>query len=109
MSEKIDFGIYNGLEWEKLSTEYLHGLTDMGHKKASEELEKIYNSPIENQLVGFGKFAQHKWISLDVDYLYWILENVDMHNIKYILAKKALEYIIKYNQEEQFNDVIYVD
>lgn len=31
MSDTIDFGIYNGLEWDKLSTEYLNGLADMGN------------------------------------------------------------------------------
>lgn len=109
MSERIDFGIYSGLEWDKLSTEYLQGLSDMGNTQAKEYLDKIYNSPIETQKVGFGKYASKNWVDLDMDYLYWILDNIDSNNIKYKLANKALKYI----QENQsgFDDVevIYVD
>ena len=109
MSDIVDFGIYSGLEWEKLSTEYLHGLADMGNTQAKEKLEKIYHSPIQTQKVGFGKFTGCNWIDLDVDYLYWIIDNVDTNNIKYILAKKALRYIEKHSNKEEFIDVIYVD
>jgi len=109
MSDTIDFGVYNTLEWEKLSTEYLHGLADMGNIYAKEQLEKKYNSPIENQRVGFGKFSGSKWVELDVDYLYWILNNVDAQNIKSILATKALKYIEEHPSGDEFGDVIYVD
>lgn len=109
MSDTIDFGIYNGLEWDKLSTEYLHGLVDMGNKQAQKQLDSIYNSPIETQKVGFGKFAGYMWIDLDIDYLYWILENIDNHNIKYILANKALKYIQDHTHNHDDMDVIYVD
>jgi hypothetical protein len=109
MSDIIDFGIYNTLEWKKLSTEYLHGLADMGNEKAQDQLEKIYNSPIENQRVGFGKFSGNKWVDLDEDYLYWILNNVDSTNIKFILANKALKYIKEHITTDEFEDVIYID
>ena len=108
MSNTIDFGIYNGLEWDKLSTEYLNGLADMGNTQAKDQLEKIYNSPIDTQKVGFGKFADYKWIDVDRDYLLWITENVDVSNIKYVLALKALEYI-KSNAHVEELDVIYLD
>ena len=109
MSDTIDFGIYSGLEWEKLSTEYLHGLADMGNIQAQNKLKRIYDSPIQIQRVGFGKFAGNKWIDLDVDYLYWIRDNVDSNGIKYKLASRALKYIEEHNNTEEFNDVIYVD
>ena len=109
MSNKIDFGIYSGLEWNKLSTEYLHGLADMDNKEASSQLTKIYSSPIQNQIVGFGKFSGLKWIDLDTDYLYWVLQNIDSNNIKYILANKALKYIQEYSCNDQDIDVIYID
>jgi|TARA_R110002033_G_scaffold138808_3_gene177847 uncharacterized protein (DUF3820 family) len=108
MSDTIDFGIYNGLEWDKLSTEYLNGLADMGNVQAKEQLEKIYNSPIETQKIGFGKFSNYKWVDVDSDYLLWIIENVDVNNIKYTLALKALEYI-KNNTQEEDLDIIYLD
>ena len=109
MSDTIDFGIYKGLEWEKLSTEYLHGLADMGNIHAQKKLKIIYNSPIQTQRVGFGKFAGYKWVDLDVDYLYWIVNNIDINGIKYILAKRALKYIEEHKNTEEFTDVIYVD
>lgn len=109
MTDRIDFGIYNGLEWEKLSTEYLHGLADMGNDDAKEYLEKIYSSPIETQYVGFGKYSGSLWVELDVEYLYWILNNVDSSNIKFTLATKALDYIGEQNNNDEFGDVIYVD
>lgn len=109
MQDIIDFGVYSMLEWEKLSTEYLHGLADMGNEHAKEQLEKIYNSPIENQRVGFGKFSGNKWVDLDVDYLYWILDNLDSNNIKSILASKSLKYIEEHESNDEFGDVIYVD
>jgi len=109
MSDTIDFGVYKTLEWEKLSTEYLHGLCDMGNEQASIELEKIYNSPIETQKVGFGKYAGTYWVALEIDYLYWILQNVDSTNIKHKLASKALEYIENHSEKDEFGDVIYVD
>lgn len=109
MSDTIDFGIYRGLEWDKLSTEYLHGLADTGNKEAQKQLDKIYNSPIETQKIGFGKFAGYKWINLDTEYLHWILDNVDTNNIKYILAARALKYIDEHNNSDEFVDVIYVD
>ena len=109
MSDTIDFGIYNGLEWEKLSTEYLHGLADMGNIQARDKLERRYHSPIQTQTVGFGKFSGYKWIDLDVDYLYWIIDNIDTNNIKYMLANRALKYIEEHSNKEEFIDVIYVD
>ena len=109
MTDTIDFGVYHSLEWEKLSTEYLHGLSDMGNSKAKEYLEKIYSSPIETQSVGFGKFSGSLWVDLDVDYLYWILNNVDSLNIKFTLATKALQYIKDRTNNDEFGDVIYVD
>ena len=109
MSETIDFGVYANLEWEKLSTEYLHGLSDMGNVQAKEQLDQMYNSPIENQRVGFGKFSSAKWVELDVDYLFWILDNLDANNIKSILASKALKYIEEHPSNDEFGDVIYVD
>ena len=109
MQDIIDFGIYNTLEWNKLSTEYLHGLADMGNVQAKEQLEKIYDSPIENQIVGFGKFSGAKWIELDVDYLFWIIDNLDSKNIKSILASKSLTYIEEHGTSDDFGDVIYVD
>jgi hypothetical protein len=105
----IDFGIYNNLEWKKLSTEYLHGLADMGNTQAKECLERIYSSPVETQTIGFGKFSGSLWVDLDVDYLYWILNNVDSLNIKFTLATKALEYIQSQSDIDEFGDVIYVD
>ncbi|MDB2405504.1 hypothetical protein N9W00_01040, partial [Arcobacteraceae bacterium] len=77
--------------------------------QAKNELEKIYNSPIQNQIVGFGKFSRYKWIDLDVDYLYWIMDNIDVNNIKHILAKRTLKYIEEHSNIEEFIDVIYVD
>jgi hypothetical protein len=109
MQEIIDFGIYNTLEWEQLSTEYLHGLADMGNIQAKEKLEKIYNSPIEIQKVGFGKYSTCKWIDLDVDYLFWLLDNVDANNIKAKLATKAIKYIEEHSSNDEFGEVIYVD
>ena len=110
MPEIIDFGIYNNLEWDKLSTEYLHGLADMGNTQAKEQLDKIYNSAIETQKVGFGKFSGRLWVELDVDYLYWILNNVDITNIKHTLASKALKYKDDNSKvDDDFIDVIYVD
>jgi len=112
MSDIIDFGVYNTLEWEKLSTEYLHGLSDMGNTEAKEQLEQRYNAPIQNQKIGFGKFSGNLWIELDVDYLHWILNNVDTSNIKFILASKALKYKEEnspISNDEDFIDVIYVD
>ena len=109
MKDTIDFGIYTSLEWMNLSTEYLHGLADMGNIKAQEQLDEMYSLPIENQKIGFGKFSGKKWVDLDVDYLHWILNNVDMSNIKYTLAKKALKYIQEYLDTDGFEDVIYVD
>lgn len=105
----IDFGIYSGLEWSKLSTEYLHGLADMGNEEAQNQLKKIYDSPIEFQKVGFGQFAAYKWIDLNVDYLYWIIENVDRNHIKYLLATRALKYIESNNNNNEDIEVIYVD
>lgn len=109
MPDTIDFGVYNNLKWEKLSTEYLHGLADMGNIQAQEQLDKIYDSPIETQRIGFGKFSGNNWIDLDVDYLYWILNNVDTNNIKYILATKALKYIEEHISNNEDIDVIYVN
>jgi len=109
MSEIINFGIYKDLEWEKLSSEYLHGLADMGNTNAKEYLEKKYNSPIQTQKIGFGKFSSTLWVDVDIDYLYWILNNVEQKNIRFILAKKALDYIEKHNDSDEFGDVIYVD
>jgi uncharacterized protein (DUF3820 family) len=108
MTDTIDFGTYSGLEWDKLSSEYLNGLADMGNQKAKEQLDKIYNSPIESQKVGFGKFAGYRWIDLDIDYLKWILNNIDRNNIKFLLANKALNYIYE-NINIDDIDVIYVD
>ena len=113
MSNVITFGIYEGLEINKLSTEYLHGLADMGNIQASEQLKKTYDAPIETQKIGFGKFSGFLWVDLDVDYLIWIVDTVEKENIKYTLAVKALEFINKnsYEKVEQddFGDVIYVD
>ncbi|MEA3383729.1 MAG: hypothetical protein U9Q20_03510 [Campylobacterota bacterium] len=109
MSKTIDFGIYNGLNWDQLSTEYLHGLADMDNQEAIDQLKKIYNSDIENQKVGFGKFTGYKWIELDTDYIYWLLENIDPTNIKYTLANKALKFIQEHNCKDEDIDVIYVD
>jgi len=109
MSDTIDFGVYTGIQWEQLSSEYLHGLADMGNSRAQAQLDSMYNSPIEDQKIGFGKYVGYKWIDLKVDYLYWILENVDTNNIKYILATKALRYIEEYNSFQDDVDVIYVD
>jgi hypothetical protein len=109
MSDTIDFGIYSGLEWEKLSTEYLHGLADMGNMQAQNKLKSIYDSPIQTQRVGFGKFAGYNWVELEVDYLYWIIENVDTNGIKNILANRALKYMEEHSNTEDFTDVIYVD
>lgn len=109
MDNRINFGIYSGLEWSKLSTEYLHGLADMANEEAQEQLNKIYDSPIETQKVGFGKFAGYKWIDLNSDYLYWIIENVDRNNIKYLLATRALNYIEQNRNSIDDIDVIYVD
>jgi len=110
MTDEIDFGVYKNIKWNDLSTEYLHGLADMGNKKALEQLEIIYNLPIETQKIGFGKFTGKIWVELDIDYLYWILNNVDSTNIKFTLAKKAVNYIEKYNKvDDEFEDVIYVD
>ena len=109
MSEIIDFGVYENIKWNDLSTEYLHGLADMGNAQAEQKLEEIYSLPIETQKVGFGKFAGKIWIDLDTDYLYWIINNVDSCNMKFILAKKALNYIDKHTHSEDFEDVIYVD
>lgn len=109
MSDKIDFGVYNTLQWKQLSTEYLHGLADMGSIQAKEQLDEIYNAPIENQKIGFGKFSGNMWVDLDMDYLYWILNNVDAQNIKSILANKAMKYIEEHGNNDEFGDVIYVD
>lgn len=109
MKETIDFGEYNGLQWNKLSTEYLHGLSDMGNENAKEQLNKIYSLPIEQQRVGFGKFSGLHWIELNVDYLYWIMNNIDAKNIKVSLAKKALKYKEESIQLDDFEEVIYVD
>ncbi len=109
MSDTIDFGIYNNLEWDKLSTEYLHGLADMGNIQAQDKLKSIYDSPIQTQRVGFGKFAGYNWVELEVDYLYWIIENIDTNGIKCILANRALKYIEEHSNTEEFTDVIYVD
>jgi len=110
MTDEIDFGVYKNINWTDLSTEYLHGLADMGNKQAKQQLEFIYSLPIETQKIGFGKFAGKIWVELDTNYLYWILNNVDSSNIKFILAKKALKYIEKhYNVNDEFDDVIYVD
>ena len=109
MLDTIDFGIYNNLEWDKLSTEYLHGLADMGNIQAQAQLESIYNSPIQTQKIGFGKFSGRIWTDLDVDYLYWIINNVDTNNIKYKLASRAFEYIKEHISNDEFIDVIYVD
>jgi len=110
MTDVIDFGVYKNIKWTDLSTEYLHGLADMGNKQAQKQLEFIYELPIETQKIGFGKFAGKIWVELDRDYLYWILNNVDSSNIKFTLAKKALKYIEKYNNvDDNFEDVIYVD
>jgi len=109
MSDTIDFGIYSSLEWEKLSTEYLHGLADMGNIQAQDKLKSIYDSPIQTQRVGFGKFAGYNWVELEVDYLYWIIENIDTNGIKCILANRALKYIEEHSNTEEFTDVIYVD
>ena len=105
----IDFGIYTNLEWEKLSSEYLHGLADMGNAQAKKQLDKIYNSPIQTQEIGFGKFSGSKWVDLDVDYLYWMIENVDTNNIKYILASRALDYIKENVSNDDIIDIIHVD
>jgi len=109
MSDTIDFGIYNNLEWDKLSTEYLHGLADMGNIQAQEQLTSIYDSEIQTQKIGFGKYSGRIWTDLDADYLYWILDNVDTNNIKYKLATRALEYIKEHIINDEFIDVIYVD
>lgn len=109
MSEIIDFGVYNSVKWDDLSTEYLHGLADMGNTKAEQKLEEIYNLPIQKQKIGFGKFLGKQWIDLDTDYLYWILNNVENTNIKFTLAKKALQYREKKTQNEDFENIIYVD
>lgn len=109
MSSTIDFGIYTDLEWDKLSTEYLHGLSDMGNIQAKEQLDNIYNSPIQSQKIGFGKYSGRIWTDLDVDYLYWIIHNVDTNNIKYKLAFRAFKYIKEYSNNNEFIDVIYVD
>ena len=109
MNDTIDFGVYTDLEWDKLSTEYLHGLADMGNSEAKEQLESIYSSDIETQKIGFGKFLGTRWVDLDVDYLYWIINNVDANNIKYELASRTLKYIQEFNNQEEFIDVIYVD
>lgn len=109
MSDIINFGIYNGIPWSQLSSEYLHGLADMGNTQAQAQLDKIYNSPTETQKVGFGKYIGYKWIDLNIDYLYWILENVETNNIKYILANKALKYINDHSDFQDDLDVIYVD
>ena len=109
MSNNINFGIYNDLEWDKLSTEYLHGLADMGNIQAQEQLDNRYNSPIQTQKIGFGKFSGYNWVELDVDYLYWIMNNIDTNNIKYSLAIRALDYIKEHNNKDEFIDVIYID
>lgn len=109
MTDTIDFGIYEGLSWDKLSLEYLHGLSDMGNTKAKQQLENIYNLPIQEQRVGFGKYYNSLWIDLDIEYLYWILNNIDPTSIKHTLATKALEYICKYRDINNDLEVIYVD
>jgi hypothetical protein len=109
MQDTIDFGIYKDLDWDKLSTEYLHGLSDMGNTQAKEQLDKIYSSPIQDQKIGFGKFIGNRWVDLDIDYLYWIVNNIENSNIKYTLASRAIKYIKQYNNNDEEIDVIYVD
>ena len=111
MLTTIDFGIYKNLEWEKLSTEYLQGLADMGNKNAQDQLTIIYDFPIEKQKIGFGKFSGLYWIHLDVEYLAWIRDTIDTNDMKHKLATKALSYIQKQHKQndEEFIDVIYVD
>ena len=109
MQDTINFGIYANLEWDKLSTEYLHGLADMGNIEAQEELDNRYNAPIQTQKIGFGKYSGCMWVELDTDYLYWLINNVDTSTIKFKLANKALEYIKEHNISDEFIDVIYVD
>ena len=113
MNKTIDFGIYTSLEWNKLSTEYLHGLADMGNTKAQEQLAKVYSAPIHEQKIGFGKYSGFLWVDLEVDYLCWIRDAVDKKNIKHTLAVKALNFIDENSYEkvgqDEFGDVIYVD
>lgn len=104
----IEFGIYTGLSWDKLSLEYLHGLADMGNDQAIKQLESIYNLPIQEQRIGFGKYTNSLWVDLELDYLYWLLENIEPSNIKHTLATKAFNYIVKHRDNNDL-EVIYVD
>lgn len=101
-NELIDFGTYNGIEWEKLSSEYLYGLSDMGHREAKDELHRRTNLPIEKQIVGFGKHIGKLWIELDMEYLHWITSTMEPTNDKVILAYEAIEY-------KQNNNIIDMD
>lgn len=88
----INFGQYEGLSWDKLSSEYLQGLIDMGNHEASQELLRRHNLPIEEQIVGFGKHLGKLWIELDMDYLYWITNTMEPTDDRVILAFEAIEY-----------------
>lgn len=88
----ISFGKYKNISWDKLSTEYLYGLVDMGNSEAFKELERRKNLPIEEQTVGFGKHIGKLWIELDNEYLHWIISTMEPNNDKVLLAFEAMEY-----------------
>lgn len=90
----INFGTYCGLEWTKLSGEYLLGLADMGNIEALNELTRRKNLPIEEKTIGFGAHSGKKLVELDVNYLMWVMEVVeDKESERYLSARDAVEYI----------------
>lgn len=106
MQEKhITFGKYSELSWNKLSSEYLYGLADMGNIDAQNELIRRAKLPIEEQIIGFGKHIGKYWIELDDNYLQWITDTMEPTNDKVILAYATLDF----KQKNKLHDVEYCD
>ena len=101
----ITFGKYENITWDKLSSEYLYGLADMGNIDAKSELTRRMKLPIDKQIVGFGKHIGKLWIELDNDYLHWITSTMEPTNDKVILAYEAIDF----KQKNQLHDIKYCD
>jgi len=96
----IDFGQYKGLEWSKLSMEYLHGLMDSDNKDALSEVLRRDKLPIEEQIVGFGKHIGSHWVDLSFDYLNWLVLNVEASDYRVELAHKTISYKLSFDDLE---------
>jgi uncharacterized protein (DUF3820 family) len=119
-NRQINFGKYDGISWDKLSSEYLCGLADMGNLEAKKEILRRENLPIEEQIVGFGKYIGKYWIDLDMEYLCWITSTMEPTSDKVMLAYEAIDYkqnnkVVEadYSQNQEFDydmiDIIEVD